>query len=247
MNGIIHSIETMGAVDGPGLRYIVFTQGCLLRCQYCHNADTWKMGDGKEVTPEEVVNDAKKYKTFFNTSGGGITISGGEPLMQLDFVTDVFKLCKKEGIHTTIDTSGGSANLSNPRWKEKFDELLQYTDLILLDIKHIDSEKHMALTGMRNEHIKELATYLSDKRIPVWIRHVLVPTITDDEKDLQQLATFLSTLHNVERVEVLPYHQMGIYKWETLGLSYPLQDIESPTEQSVERAKQILQAAVAKK
>ncbi|MGM9988761.1 MAG: pyruvate formate-lyase-activating protein [Bacillaceae bacterium] len=242
MNGRIHSIETMGAVDGPGLRYIVFTQGCLLRCQYCHNADTWKMGDGREVTPEEIVNDAKKYKSFFKTSGGGITISGGEPLLQLDFLIDVFKLCKKEGIHTTIDTSAGSANLNNPKWKEKMDELLNYTDLILLDLKHINNEKHTELVGMGNEHIKQFATYLSDKKVPVWIRHVLVPTKTDDEGDLKELAAFIHTLQNVERVEVLPYHQMGIFKWEELGLTYPLAGIEPPTEASIKKAKEILGA-----
>ena len=237
--GNIHSVETCGTVDGPGIRYIVFTQGCLLRCQYCHNADTWKIGDGKQVTPEEIVEDVVKYKAFMDASGGGITVSGGEPLLQMPFVTELFKLCKENGIHTTIDTSGGCF-ANKPEFLEELDELLKYTDLILLDIKHIDSKRHVKLTGKPNEHILEFARYLSDKKVPVWIRHVLVPTINDQDEYLEQLGDFIGTLENVEKVEILPYHQLGVYKWEALGYKYPLSEISSPSDESVEHAYKML-------
>ena len=237
--GNIHSVETCGTVDGPGIRYIVFTQGCLLRCQYCHNADTWKIDDGKQVTPEEIVEDVVKYKAFMDASGGGITVSGGEPLLQIPFVTELFKLCKENGIHTTIDTSGGCF-ANKPEFLEELDELLKYTDLILLDIKHIDSKRHVKLTGKANAHFLEFARYLSDKKVPVWIRHVLVPTINDQDEYLEQLGEFIGTLENVEKVEILPYHQLGVYKWEALGYKYPLSEISSPSDESVEHAYQML-------
>lgn len=237
--GNIHSVETCGTVDGPGIRYIVFTQGCLLRCQYCHNADTWKIGTGKQVTPEEILEDVVKYKAFMDASGGGITVSGGEPLLQMPFVTELFKLCKEKGIHTTIDTSGGCF-ANKPEFLEELEELLKYTDLILLDIKHIDSKRHIKLTGKPNEHILEFARYLSDKKVPVWIRHVLVPTINDQDEYLEQLGDFIGTLENVEKVEILPYHQLGVYKWEALGYKYPLSEISSPSDELVEHAHQML-------
>lgn len=239
MNGFIHSIESCGTVDGPGIRYVVFTQGCLLRCQYCHNADTWEIGKGKEMTPEEIVDDVKSYLPFMKASGGGITVSGGEPLLQLDFLLALFKKCKKLGIHTTIDTSGGCYS-TDPTFQEKLHEVLQYTDLVLLDLKHIDSKKHRKLTGKNNEHILEFARLLSAKKVPVWIRHVLVPGISDDQEDLKKLSTFIGSLENVEKVEVLPYHKLGVYKWETLGLRYPLEGVEPPTEESIKLANQIL-------
>lgn len=244
VTGRIHSVESFGAVDGPGLRYVVFTQGCLLRCQFCHNADTWKIGNGKEMTLQEIMDDVLSYLPFFEASGGGITVSGGEPLLQMDFLIELFKECKKHGIHTTIDSSGGPFN-RRPNFMEKLDELLQYTDLILLDLKHIDSEKHKFITGMTNEHILDFAQYLSEKNIPVWIRHVLVPTLSDFDEDLLRLANFIKTLNNVEKIEVLPYHKLGVYKWESLGLEYKLKDVEPPSQERVENAKRILNAALA--
>ncbi|RXT06418.1 pyruvate formate-lyase-activating protein [Ammoniphilus sp. CFH 90114] len=237
--GHIHSIETMGMVDGPGIRYIVFMQGCLLRCQYCHNPDTWDIGKGRTITVEELVSDIKAYFPFMKASGGGITVSGGEPLLQAAFLAKLFKECKKLGIHTCIDSSGGcfSHSLS---FLDALDSLLLHTDLVLLDIKHIYSDKHKQLTGLPNEHILEFARYLSNKEIPVWIRHVLVPGITDAEEDLKALSAFIGTLNNVERVEVLPYHEMGVHKWEHLGLPYTLKDISPPTEEAVKKAQQIL-------
>jgi pyruvate formate lyase activating enzyme len=239
MKGFIHSIETCGTVDGPGLRYVIFTQGCLLRCQYCHNADTWEIGKGKEMTVEEIIDDVKTYLPFINASGGGITVSGGEPLLQIDFLIELFKACKKLGIHTAIDSSGGCYT-AEASFQQKLNELLSYTDLILLDLKHIDEKKHRKLTGKTNQHILQFARFLSEKNVPVWIRHVLVPTITDDPNDLRSLAAFIRTLNNVEKIEILPYHKLGVYKWKALGLKYPLEGIEPPSEENVEMAQRIL-------
>lgn len=239
MNGRIHSIETCGTVDGPGLRYVIFTQGCLLRCQFCHNPDTWKLNKGNEMSVSEIIDDIKTYLPFFQASGGGVTVSGGEPLLQLDFLIELFKECKKLGIHTTIDSSGGCFTRS-PHFMERLEELLTLTDLILLDIKEIDPVKHKELTGMSNEHILDLAQYLSDKDVPVWIRHVLVPTISDNDEDLTKLSEFIKTLKNVKKIEILPYHKLGIYKWESLGLEYKLKDVEPPTEERVKNAERIL-------
>ncbi|MEH7384436.1 pyruvate formate-lyase-activating protein [Bacillus sp. JJ1521] len=239
MNGRIHSIETCGTVDGPGLRYVIFTQGCLLRCQFCHNPDTWKLNMGKEMSVSEIINDIKTYLPFFQASGGGVTVSGGEPLLQLDFLIELFKECKKLGIHTTIDSSGGCFTRSL-QFMERLEELLTLTDLILLDIKEIDSAKHKELTGMSNEHILDFAQYLSDKNVPVWIRHVLVPTISDNDEDLTKLSEFIKTLKNVKKIEILPYHKLGIYKWESLGLEYKLKDVEPPTVERVKNAERIL-------
>jgi pyruvate formate lyase activating enzyme len=239
IKGNIHSIETCGTVDGPGLRYVIFTQGCLLRCQYCHNADTWKIGEGKEVSVGEIMRDVKSYLPFMRASCGGITISGGEPLLQLDFLLEMFKECKKAGIHTTIDTSGGCFSF-NPLFIEKLDEVLKYTDLVLLDLKHFDSKAHIKLTGKPNDQIKNFALYLKEKKIPVWIRHVLVPGVTDSEENLQNLGSFINILDNVEKVEILPYHRLGVYKWEALGLKYPLENVQPPTDESVQHAYELL-------
>ncbi|MCC3358466.1 pyruvate formate-lyase-activating protein [Bacillus sp. REN16] len=239
MNGRIHSIETCGTVDGPGLRYVIFTQGCLLRCQFCHNPDTWKLNKGKEMSVSEIIDDIKTYLPFFQASGGGVTVSGGEPLLQLEFLIELFKECKKLGIHTTIDSSGGCFTRS-PHFMDRLEELLTLTDLILLDIKEIDPVNHKELTGLSNEHILDFAQYLSDKKVPVWIRHVLVPTISDNDEDLTKLSEFIKTLKNVEKIEILPYHKLGIYKWESLGLEYKLKDVEPPTEERVKNAERIL-------
>lgn len=239
MQGRIHSIETCGTVDGPGLRYIIFTQGCPLRCQFCHNPDTWKMGDGKVMAVKELVDDILTYLPFFEASGGGVTVSGGEPLLQTKFLVALFKELKKFGIHTTIDTSGGCFSKS-PSYLETLDELLELTDLVLLDMKQFNPEKHKRLTGLSNEHILDFANYLKEKNIPVWIRHVLVPERSDFDEDLYALADFIDTLTNVEKIEVLPYHKLGVYKYEVLGINYPLEGIDPPTAERIKNAEQIL-------
>ncbi|WP_102345190.1 pyruvate formate-lyase-activating protein [Bacillus sp. Marseille-P3661] len=240
MNGNIHSIETCGTVDGPGIRYVIFVQGCLLRCQYCHNADTWDIGKGKVMTVQDIIEDIQSYLPFIKASGGGITVSGGEPLLQLDFLYELFRECKKLDIHTVIDSSGGCYS-NEPIFKEKLNKVLSLTNLVLLDLKHINEQAHKKLTGKTNQHILEFAQYLSDKQIPVWIRHVLVPGITNDEVSLTQLGNFIKTLKNVEKVEVLPYHKLGVYKWEALGHKYPLEHVKPPTETEIKRAYELLQ------
>ena len=233
MKGIIHSTETFGTVDGPGIRYIVFMQGCPLKCKYCHNRDTWNIKLGKECTIEELINDMKRYQNYYKFSGGGLTISGGEPTLQAEFVTELLKTVKSEGFHTCLDTSG-FVDI------EKIIPMLEYTDLVLLDIKHIDEKKCIELTGQSNKKALLLAQYLSDKNIPTWIRQVLVPGITDDEDDLNKLGMFLSQLKNVELVEVLPYHTMGIHKWENMGAEYELKGISDATWKETNRAVKIL-------
>jgi pyruvate formate lyase activating enzyme len=233
MKGIIHSTETFGTVDGPGIRYIVFMQGCPLKCKYCHNRDTWNIKLGKEYTVEELINDMKRYQNYYKFSGGGLTVSGGEPTLQAEFVAELLKTAKSEGFHTCLDTSG-FVDI------EKIIPMLEYTDLVLLDIKHIDEKKCIELTGQSNEKALLLAQYLSDKNIPTWIRQVLVPSITDDEDDLNKLGMFLSQLKNVELVEVLPYHTMGIHKWENMGVEYELKGIPDATWKETNRAVKIL-------
>lgn len=246
MKGNVHSIETFGTVDGPGIRYVVFTQGCLLRCLYCHNADTWETGKGKVMSTDEIMDDFQSYLPFIEASGGGITVSGGEPLLQIDFVLDLFKKCKARGIHTTLDTSGGCYS-TEETFQQKLVELTQYTDLVLLDLKHMDEQSHRKLTGRSNKNILEFARFLSDHKVAVWVRHVLVPGWTDATADLEKMAHFIQTLKNVKKIEVLPYHKLGVYKWQTLGMKYLLEDVETPSAEEVERAKTILngQPAVA--
>lgn len=239
MNGNIHSIETFGTVDGPGIRYVLFTQGCLLRCQFCHNADTWEIGTGRQMSVSEIMDDLRSYLPFIEASGGGITVSGGEPLLQVPFLIELFKECKKAGIHTTIDSSGGCFS-SSRHFLDQLDELMDYTDLVLLDLKHIDRKKHINLTGMANDHILEFAKYLSEKNIPIWVRHVLVPGVTDSPEDLGRLGDFIGTLGNVQKAEILPYHKLGVYKWEALGLEYPLKDVEPPNEEKVQQAYELI-------
>lgn len=235
----VHSIETLGTVDGPGLRYIIFTQGCLLRCKFCHNPDTWKLNEGKEMTVTELVNDIEEYLPFFQSSNGGVTVSGGEPLIQAEFLLELFTELKKLGVHTCIDTSAGCFSRS-PRFLETLDKLMKVTDLVLLDLKHIDTVEHKELTGMSNEHIIDMARYLDEKKVPVWIRHVLIPGGSDNDQYLQRLSDFIATLSNVEKIDVLPYHKLGVYKWESLGLDYPLEGVEPPTEERVKNAEAIL-------
>lgn len=236
--GYIHSTESFGTVDGPGIRFVAFLQGCPMRCQYCHNPDTWEKGLGTPYTPQELFDEAIRYKTYWGEKGG-VTISGGEPLLQIPFLIEFFKLCKEAGVHTTIDTCGQPFR-QDPKWLKMFDELLAYTDLILVDIKQLNDERHRTLTKHSNKNILEMVQYLDQKNKPIWIRHVLVPNRTDYDEDLMALKKFIDTLSNVEKIELLPYHTMGVYKWDELGMDYPLKGIEPPSEERVENAKKIL-------
>lgn len=236
--GRIHSVETFGSVDGPGIRFVIFMQGCGLRCQFCHNPDTWKRDAGERVTAGEMLERAKKYRSYWGKDGG-ITVSGGEPLLQTEFLLALFTLAKNEGIHTCIDTAGQPFSRQEPFFG-KFRRLMALTDLVLLDIKHIDDEGHKVLTGASNANILDMARYLSETGKPVWIRHVLVPQRNDADEYLRELGSFVRSLQNVEKVEVLPYHTMGRYKWEELGISYPLEGIEPPKEERVREAERLL-------
>ncbi|SHJ97290.1 pyruvate formate-lyase-activating protein [Tepidibacter formicigenes] len=234
IKGRIHSIETFGTVDGPGIRYIVFTQGCPLRCKYCHNRDTWDVKSGKEYTVPELMDDIKKYTPFMKYSGGGLTVSGGEPTLQPEFLERLLMEAKANDIHTAVDTSG-FVDI------EIIDPILDYTDLVLLDIKHINRDSFKELTGVYNDKTLNLAKHLEKRNIPTWIRYVLVPGITDKEEDIENLAKFVSNLKNVENIEVLPYHSMGEFKWEELGYEYPLKGICDATDEDVEKASRIFE------
>ncbi|WP_022761107.1 pyruvate formate-lyase-activating protein [Butyrivibrio sp. AD3002] len=236
--GRIHSIETFGSVDGPGVRFIIFLKGCNLRCKYCHNADTWNPESNDLRTATEILDKAERYKGYWGDEGG-ITVSGGEPLLQLDFLLELFKEAKARGINTCIDTAAQPFTKEEPFFS-KFKELLEYTDLLLVDIKHIDNEEHIKLTGKSNENILECLRYLSETGKPVWIRHVLVPGITDNDDYLKRTREFLDTLTNVKRVDVLPYHSLGQYKWEELGIPYQLEGVEAPSPDRIENAVRIL-------
>ena len=238
MIGKIHSVETFGTVDGPGIRYVVFLKGCPLRCLYCHNPDTWDMASAKEKTVAELVLDIKRYRGYFGDKGG-VTVSGGEPLLQLDFVIELFKALKKEGIHTALDTSGFLFDPSD----ERYLQLILYTDLVLLDMKQIDPDKHQRLTGVSNAPVLAFASFLAEHRKKMWIRHVLVPGITTDSNDLKQLKDWIDTLPTVEKVEVLPYHTLGVYKWKELGLDYPLEGIDPPGQALIDHANAMLHTA----
>lgn len=232
--GNIHSIETCGTVDGPGIRFVVFLQGCPMRCLYCHNPDTWEIKENQLMSVDEILNKYESVKEFCK---GGITVTGGEPLVQKDFVTELFKKAKEKNIHTALDTSG---ILFNPDKKEDFEELLKYTDLVLLDIKHIDDNEHKKLTKHSNKNILEFAKYLSEIGKPVWIRHVVVPDITYNEKYLHKLGKFLSTLKNIKALDVLPYHNMAETKYENLGIDYPLKGVPQLTKEEAINARNII-------
>ncbi|RDY29215.1 pyruvate formate lyase-activating protein [Romboutsia weinsteinii] len=233
VKGRVHSIETFGTVDGPGIRFILFLQGCPLRCKYCHNRDTWDTKAGTEYTTDEVITQALKYSSYMKFSGGGITASGGEATLQPEFLTELFAKAKKNGIHTCLDTSG-FVNI------DTVDPILDNTDLVLLDIKHMVDEKSKDLTGVSIEKTLKLAKHLDERNIPVWIRHVLVPGVTDDVENLEKLAEFVSTLNNVDRFEILPYHTIGVHKWESMNLNYELKDVPDCTIEDVDRAIDIM-------
>lgn len=226
MTGRIHSFETFGAADGPGVRFIVFLSGCPLRCAYCHNPDTWARPPAFELSADEVLKKALRYRSYWGEKGG-ITVSGGEPLLQVEFLLELFTLAKAAGVSTCIDTSGAPFTRTSP-WFATFEKLMAVTDLLLLDLKAIDRARHTELTGQPNDAILDCARYLDTIGKPVWIRHVFVPGVTDRDGETARLAAFLATLTNVKRVDVLPYHTLGVSKWEALGLPYRLPDARPP-------------------
>ncbi|SFC07645.1 pyruvate formate-lyase-activating protein [Butyrivibrio sp. YAB3001] len=238
IKGAIHSIETFGSVDGPGIRFIVFLKGCKLRCKYCHNADTWDPNSEDMRTADELLDFAERYRGYWGEEGG-ITVSGGEPLLQIDFLIEFFKKAKERGINTCIDTALQPFDRSEPFFS-KLEELMKYTDLLLVDIKHIDREEHIKLTGLPNENIQDGMMYLSEIGKPIWIRHVLVPGITDNDDYLKKTRSFIEKLSNVQKIEVLPYHSMGQHKFEALGIPYQLEGVQSPTKERVDNATRIL-------
>ena len=235
MTGRIHSTDSFGTVDGPGVRFVVFFQGCPLRCQYCHNPDTWDFDGGREVTAEELMREYDSYKEFLTS--GGITATGGEPLAQPEFLAELFRRAKSKGVHTCLDTSAG---VWSPENSAKIDEVLRFTDLVMLDIKHIDNEQHKALTGIGNTNILRFAEHLRDLDIPVWIRHVVVPGITDSHDELFRLGEFLSTLKNLKALDVLPYHDMAKPKYERLGIAYPLPDTPPLSKDGAIAAREVI-------
>ena len=241
MNGYIHSTESFGTVDGPGVRFVIFLQGCPMRCQYCHNPDTWKMNSGSVRSAQSLLQEYDRNKAFY--SKGGLTVTGGEALMQIDFLLELFSLAKAKGIHTCLDTSGVTYHPGESAYNQKLDQLMTLTDLVMLDIKHMDPEAHKVLTGHDNAGILAFAQYLAEKNVPVWIRHVVVPGITDDPGQLAKLGAFLGTLPNVKALDVLPYHIMGVSKYKELDIPYPLEGVEPATQKQAKDAKQIILAA----
>lgn len=238
MKGYIHSQESFGTVDGPGLRYVVFFQGCPMRCQYCHNPDTWEVRKGTEVTADEILMNYNKNRSFYTK--GGLTVTGGEPLLQIDFLLELFKKASEQKIHTCLDTSGITYHPGQSVYNEKLDELMKYTSLVMLDIKHIDPAKHKVLTGQENKGILAFAKYLEEKNVPLWIRHVVVPGISDGKKDLKNLGKFIGSLKNLKALDVLPYHTMGVNKYKELGIEYPLEGLEALPKERAAEAKRII-------
>ena len=236
--GLIHSTESFGSVDGPGVRFVVFMQGCRMRCLYCHNPDTWTPDKGRWITSQELLERAVRYRSYWGKNGG-ITVSGGEPLLQIDFLIEFFRAAKDEGINTALDTSGNPFTFNQPFF-EKFNTLMQYVDLVILDIKEIDDKAHTALTGRTNSNILKMAEYLSSVNKPMWIRHVLVPGVTDSAEHLSKLGDFIRTLSSAERTEILPYHMLGEYKWKELGLKYKLSGVIPPDDKDILRAKRLI-------
>lgn len=240
MLGQVHSIESFGTVDGPGVRLVVFLQGCPMRCKYCHNPDTWLREGGRAVSVDEILAQYQKNKPFYKN--GGITVTGGEPLWQMDFVIALFAAAKAQGIHTCLDTSGVTFRAGDTALLAQFDALVAVTDLVMLDIKHIDSDAHRDLCGHGNEDILQFAQYLDAKAVPILVRHVIVPGITDDAKEQYALGRFLGTLRHVKAFDALPYHNMGTVKYQNLGLEYPLSGVEPlPKEQAIAARNYVLQ------
>jgi len=236
--GHIHSLESFGTVDGPGTRYVVFLQGCPMRCLYCHNPDTWPIHGGKEMTVDDIMKEFNKGKEFYKT--GGITCTGGEPLVQIDFVTELFERAHAEGIHTCLDSSGIMFNPNNPENVEKHKRLAKVTSLVMLDIKHIDPVEHKKLTKQPNEGILAFAKFLEQENVPLWIRHVVVPGYTYNDKYLHETGRFIGTLRNLKALDVLPYHNMAIPKYESLGIEYPLKDTPPLTTEEAKHARTVI-------
>jgi len=241
MTGYIHSTESFGTVDGPGIRFVIFMQGCPMRCLYCHNPDTWETGIGNKITADELISQFLKNKSFYTS--GGITVTGGEPLLQIDFVTELFRKAKEENIHTCLDTSGITFNENNI---EKFTLLIKYTDLVMLDIKHIDSDKHKEITGHGNENILAFAQFLGKHNIPVWIRHIVVEGITDSRDDLIRLGEYIGKFSNLKALDVLPYHTMGVHKYKELGIKYPLEGVPALSKEAAAKAKSFILEGIKK-
>ena len=246
MQGRIHSLESFGTVDGPGTRFVVFVQGCPMRCAYCHNPDTWEMNAGTLMEPEEIFEQYKRNQDFYKS--GGITVTGGEPLMQVDFLIDLFTIAKKHDVHTCIDTSGiAYKKNANPEWLAKLDKLMGLTDLVMLDIKHIDPEKHKELTSQPNDGILAFAEYLNEKHVDMWIRHVIVPGITDDDEYLYKLGYFIGAFTNLKALDALPYHTMGKPKYEKLGMTYKLDGVEPMDKNKLVEKKQVILDGIRKR
>ena len=238
MVGYIHSIETCGTVDGPGIRYVVFMQGCPMRCLYCHNPDTWingKESNCKIMVVEEILEDYSKYSHFFKD--GGITVTGGEPLLQIEFIIELFTKAKERGIHTCIDTCGITFNPDNEKKLQLFDELLKVTDLFLIDIKHIDNHEHIKLTAQSNKKILQFMDYLYENKQDIWVRHVIVPGLTLIEKHLYQLGYYLGKYKNIRALDIIPYHNMAISKYENMNMQYALEHTPIPTKEDMIFAK----------
>ena len=240
MRGRIHSTESFGSVDGPGVRYLIFLKGCNMRCLFCHNVDTWQKETSDLRTAEELLDKAERYRSYWGKEGG-ITVSGGEPLLQIDFLLDLFTKAKARGIHTCIDTAMQPFTREEPFFS-KFEALMKVTDLLLVDIKHIDPQMHQKLTGVPNDNLLDGFRYLAEIEKPIWVRHVLVPEWTDRDDYLMKTREFLDTLSNVKRVDVLPYHTLGVFKWKALGIPYRLEGIDPPSEERIENARKILRA-----
>ncbi len=245
MQGRIHSLESFGTVDGPGVRFVVFVQGCPMRCAYCHNPDTWDMNGGTMMEPSAIIEQYERNISFYK--GGGITVTGGEPLMQLDFMIDLFTQAKAKNIHTCIDTSGIAFHPDNAALMEKLDQLMTLTDLVMLDIKHINPNKHQDLTQQPNTNILKFAAYLNEKHIDMWIRHVIVPSITDDDEYLFQLGYFIGQFSNLKALDALPYHTMGEKKYESLGMSYKLAGVPSMDKSILLEKKQVILNGIKKR
>ncbi len=235
MTGYIHSTESFGTVDGPGIRFVIFLQGCPLRCKFCHNPDTWGLRQGTEMTSDELIDAYMKNRAFY--SRGGITVTGGEPLMQLDFITELFTKAKHYGIHTCIDTSGVTYRENDSEYTEKLRKLIAVTDLVMLDIKHIDPDKHKALTGAGSENILAFAKFLEKTNVDLCIRHVVIENITDNADDLRELGRFIGKLKNLRWLDVLPYHTLGVNKYKELGIDYPLEGTLPTTKEKTIEAK----------
>lgn len=242
MVGYIHSKESFGTLDGPGIRYVLFMQGCPMRCLYCHNPDTWSIHGGTEITADEVIEEFLKNRSFY--SNGGITVSGGEPLLQIDFLLELFEKAKQESVHTCIDTSGITFSDADNAYRAKLDELMKLTDLVMLDIKHIDSARHEELTKHGNKNVLGFAKYLEEKRIPIWVRHVVVEGYTDDEKSLFELGKFIGGLKNLHALDVLPYHTLGANKYKELGIPYALEGLAPTSQQKANEAKNIILSGI---